>query len=808
MAAERRVTVRVDIVAGGNTLAPALDASRRAAEQLQRQAARPVALAAIRPAPPPPQGLSRPPAPAGPVPVERRPAPPPSSAALAAAVLAGRPAAPVVNVAAPRVPPVTITVPAPRVEVERPAVPAVRVPAPRVTVQAADRLATVTQRRAERVAAPRVEVERLKPVRLPAPAVTVERPRGVRLPAPAVEGERPRAASFRRPQESAPASRPTPAAIGRAAPFRRTVELIPTVDVRRAAPPRPQPPPPLQPFRRPRPDAPSSLPTPDAIGRGRAFRGVVAQPMQVMAGVDTFQQPRRPRLPVRTDPDFVGQQRRAGTFRQPARPVAPPAPRPPQPAPPARVVPPDTAPANRNLRGVGDGADDASKRLNRMAEGVEKVNGVLLRLSAVSGGIVAAGLAAMPQVAEHTTNSFKLLAGEIGISMIPEFVRVAGAAQDLARWYKGLGDGTKAVIGSTLFYGSVLGAGVVIIGQAVRGVLALVQGYNALTGAAGRAAAAQQASNAAGATTAGVGVSAARGITAASTTTLTNTLAAGAGTATAGVGAGAAALRGTAAAGRAAASAVPAGVIPGSAAVGSAGLLARAGVWAGRAGSMAGTAARFAGSVAIPVAAVTAAIEQGSSYWEGQSEAWRDSGGWSAEARRAGRNPLYHAMQGVNRIPGLGSITAPILDQTVRPIANRALGMNMPQLSTNDRSGWIGGAANWAYRNLSLPGIATQGLESRGVIRPDRPPATAAAAARPGQELMTSYNSQFFSSAADMRDSIIQQSMQRPSAQQEQEGREMGALITALNNNTIALGGNTVATTQNTGDSTPGPPSL
>jgi hypothetical protein len=83
--------------------------------------------------------------------------------------------------------------------------------------------------------------------------------------------------------------------------------------------------------------------------------------------------------------------------------------------------------------------------------------------AAVSGGLVAAGVASLPIVSEQLTNSFSLLTREIGISVIPGVVRMSGWFQSAARTFRSVNEHTGGMLGSGLFYGS-LGLGAVGLG--------------------------------------------------------------------------------------------------------------------------------------------------------------------------------------------------------------------------------------------------------------------------------------------------------------------------------------------------------
>jgi hypothetical protein len=95
--------------------------------------------------------------------------------------------------------------------------------------------------------------------------------------------------------------------------------------------------------------------------------------------------------------------------------------------------------------------------------------------AAVSGGLVAAGVASLPVVSEQLTNSFALLTREIGISVIPGVVRMSGWFQSAARTFRSVNEHTGGMLGSGLFYG----------GLTLGGVGLANSGFNMAKGVAG-----------------------------------------------------------------------------------------------------------------------------------------------------------------------------------------------------------------------------------------------------------------------------------------------------------------------------------
>jgi hypothetical protein len=435
----------------------------------------------------------------------------------------------------------------------------------------------------------------------------------------------------------------------------------------------------------------------------------------------------------------------------------------------------------------------ADVNVNGLGRAMGRVDQVLGMAAGGFAAANAAGLAAMPTVAEHTRYSFQLLAGELGNSMIPALVRVAGVAQDTARWYRSLDEGTKGVIGSTVVYGGILTAGTLILGHAVRGVLALGQAYFALTAAARSAAGAQELSNAAAAQTGLIGPATGRGIGQQSVGVTTGQIIGGVGGTVLTGGTMTMLARGGQ--GGVQAALLNRGIVAGSEAVAPAGFLARAGL-------IGGGALRLAGRVALPLAVAQAAYEQLSTQWTVGMQAFRDRGGWSAEARAAGRNPLWQTMNQLGNIPlpGLGAG----LDYVARPLANAAFGMNMPAIQSNT---WRGSMFEGLARGGMLPW-----LQGRGAFPKDNPGGqpfgTFEATKRaPGQDLMTSFNPQMFNSGADLREAIMMQAQREPPEIRDQQARERDRLDNEiLNQNTAALRENTAELRRARGDDDPGVP--
>lgn len=83
--------------------------------------------------------------------------------------------------------------------------------------------------------------------------------------------------------------------------------------------------------------------------------------------------------------------------------------------------------------------------------------------AAVGAGAMYAGVAALPPVQSQLHNSFQLLAGEIGISVIPEVVRLSGWLQTFARVVRTVNEATGGGLGKALFWGTAALTGIAAV---------------------------------------------------------------------------------------------------------------------------------------------------------------------------------------------------------------------------------------------------------------------------------------------------------------------------------------------------------
>lgn len=67
--------------------------------------------------------------------------------------------------------------------------------------------------------------------------------------------------------------------------------------------------------------------------------------------------------------------------------------------------------------------------------------------------------AASPETFNTVTGSLRLLAGEVGITLIPQMVQLSRGLQNAADRFKNLDDGTKGILSNTLFYGTAVAGG-------------------------------------------------------------------------------------------------------------------------------------------------------------------------------------------------------------------------------------------------------------------------------------------------------------------------------------------------------------
>jgi hypothetical protein len=106
----------------------------------------------------------------------------------------------------------------------------------------------------------------------------------------------------------------------------------------------------------------------------------------------------------------------------------------------------------------------------------------------MAGIVGAAGMAAAysgiasasPEAGSQITNSFRMIANEIGIATIPAAVRFTGALQSVARGIRTVNEATGGVAGTLAFNGALLLTGVGALGMAGRAVATTVSGLRSL----------------------------------------------------------------------------------------------------------------------------------------------------------------------------------------------------------------------------------------------------------------------------------------------------------------------------------------
>jgi hypothetical protein len=140
-------------------------------------------------------------------------------------------------------------------------------------------------------------------------------------------------------------------------------------------------------------------------------------------------------------------------------------PMPPPPIPPSTIMGALGFPGGGGRGRVGGTLDMEKMRemFDRIGEGLNRLGTQATTAFALgTGGILAMTRAASPEAFNTLTGSIQLLAGQIGISFMPQIIQVSGALQQAADWVRHLDSGTKASIATWVAWG-VAGTGAAMI---------------------------------------------------------------------------------------------------------------------------------------------------------------------------------------------------------------------------------------------------------------------------------------------------------------------------------------------------------